>query len=325
MASLLLKGDSSYCQFYYLGRRFTVTIGEVGKDEAEDFAGGVGQLLRRIKQKLIRVPAGVAITDFVITGGQITPVEQAIAATTDPTSFAAFREKYLDTHRNGSMEQNSFKTTEMHLRHFERTFGDKFEVRKLTLADLQRHVSERAKKKYRGKPLSPVTLRKEVASLRAAWNWGSLNGLTAGIFPAKGLVYPKGDEKPPFQTWQEIERKLGGGGLAEAEVAEMWDSLYLRKEEIEKLLAFVKEHAAHPWIYPLFCAAAHTGARRSELLRAQVADVNFDDDIFLIREKKRSRKQRTTRHVSLTSFLKTDPPRMARRPPGRQASLLPDR
>lgn len=41
MASLLLKGDSYYCQFYYLGRRFTVTIGQVGKDEAEDFAGSV--------------------------------------------------------------------------------------------------------------------------------------------------------------------------------------------------------------------------------------------------------------------------------------------
>ena len=31
-----------------------------------------------------------------------------------------------------------------------------------------RHVTARAKKKYRGRPLSPVTLRKEVASFRAA-------------------------------------------------------------------------------------------------------------------------------------------------------------
>jgi len=304
MASLLLKGDSYYCQFYYLGRRFTVTIGEVPRDEAEDFAGAVGQLLRHIKQKLIQVPAGIPITDFVISGGQVTPVEKAVAATTKPASFADFRQKYLDTHRNGSMEQSSFKTTEMHLRHFERTFGEHFEVRTLTLADLQRHVSERAKKKYRGKPLSPVTLRKEVASLRAAWNWGALNALTFGPFPSKGLRYPKGDEKPPFQTWQEIERKLAAGGLAEAEVGELWDSLYLRKEEIEKLLAFVQEHTAHPWIYPLVCTAAHTGARRSELLRVQVADVNLDDDTILIREKKRSRKQRTTRYVSLSPFLK---------------------
>src|SRR5262245_53743831 len=176
MASLLLKGDSYYCQFYYLGRRFTVTVGEVGKDEAEDFAGAVGQLLRRIKQKLIRVPAGVSITDFVVSGGEVTPVEQA-AASPEPTSFAAFRREYLDTHRQGAMEANSLQTVEMHLRHFGRTLGEKFPLQQLTLADLQRHVNERRKKKYRGRPLSPVTLKKEVASFRAAWNWAALSGL----------------------------------------------------------------------------------------------------------------------------------------------------
>src|SRR5438309_6708520 len=98
MASLLFKGDSYYCQFYYLGRRYTVTVGEVGKDEAEDFAGSVGQLLRRIKQRLIHVPAGVCITDFVVSGGKGTPGEEA-AAPLEPTSFTAFRRKYLDTHR----------------------------------------------------------------------------------------------------------------------------------------------------------------------------------------------------------------------------------
>ncbi|MCI0456094.1 MAG: hypothetical protein L0Z62_03830, partial [Gemmataceae bacterium] len=90
MASLLLKGDSYSCQFYYLGRRFTVTIGEVGKDEAEDFTGSVGQILRCIKQKLLHVPPGVVITDFVIAGGQVTPVEEA-ATPPEPTSFAALR------------------------------------------------------------------------------------------------------------------------------------------------------------------------------------------------------------------------------------------
>src|SRR5262249_43980256 len=153
--------DSYYCRFYYLGRRFTVTIGDVTKDEAEDFAGSVGQLLRRIKQKLIRVPPGVAITDFVLAGGQVTPVEEA-AAPPEPASFADFKKKYLETHNIGSMEDNSLRTVRTHLAHFERTFGERFPLQQLTLADLQRHVSERAKKKYRGKPLSPVTLKKEM-------------------------------------------------------------------------------------------------------------------------------------------------------------------
>ena len=131
-----------------------------------------------------------------------------------------------------------------------------------------------------------------------------MTGLVQGIFPAKGLVYPKADEKPPFMTWQEVERRVRAGGLSKEQVAELWDCLYLRKEEVEEFLGFVKENAAHAWVYPLVCTAAHTGARRSALLRIEVADMDFDADTILIREKKRSRKQRTTRHVSLTPFLK---------------------
>jgi integrase len=301
MASLLLKNDPYYCQFYYLGRRYTVTIGEVGNDEAEDFAGSVGQLLRRIKQRLIQVPAGVAITDFVVAGGKVTPVEEA-AAPPEPTSYAAFREKYLDAHRHGAMEDNSFQTVAMHLRHFERTLGPKFPLRQLTLADLQRHVTTRAKKLYRGRRLSPVTLRKEVATFRAAWNWSALNGLVAGPFPSKGLVYPKGDEKPPFMTRVEVERRLTSD-MKGAERAALWDGLYLTQAELPELLGYVKAHAAHPWVYPLFSFVAHTGARRREALRALVSDVDFEAMTVLVREKKRSRKQRTTRRVPLTPFL----------------------
>jgi integrase len=202
------------------------------------------------------------------------------------------------------MEPNSLATAAMHLGHFGKTLGDRFRLQDLSLADLQRHVNRRLQKKYRGKALSPTTLRKEAASFRAAWNWAALNGLVHGTFPSKGLVYPKADEKPPFLTWPEVGRKLAAGGLSAGQQAELWDCVYLRKAEIEELLAHVKAHATQPWVYPLVCATAHTGARRSELLRAEVTDVDLEADTVLIREKKRSRRQRTTRHVSLTPFLK---------------------
>ena len=53
----------------------------------------------------------------------------------------------------------------------------------------------------------------------------------------------------------------------------------------------------------MVCLVAHTGARRSEALRAQVFDVDFDAMTVVIHEKKRNRKQRTTRRVPMTSFL----------------------
>jgi integrase len=151
-------------------------------------------------------------------------------------------------------------------------------------------------------PLSPNTLKKETATFRAAWNWAALAGLVTGTFPSKGLVYPKADEKPPFMTRAEIERKLYDG-LSEKERAELWDCLYLTRPELDGLLAFVKAKAAHPWISPLFCFVGHTGARRSDATRVLVSDVDFEGKTVLIREKKRSRRQRTTRRVPLTPFL----------------------
>jgi integrase len=56
-------------------------------------------------------------------------------------------------------------------------------------------------------------------------------------------------------------------------------------------------------VYPLVCFVAHTGARRSEAIRALVQDVDFESMTVLVREKKRSGRQRTTRRVPLTSLL----------------------
>jgi integrase len=136
-------------------------------------------------------------------------------------------------------------------------------------------------------------LKKEMASLRAAWNWAAHTGLVKGAFPSKGLVYPRADEKPPFMTRTEIERKLHNRMTAK-ERAELWDCLYLTRPELEELLELVKGRAAHPWIYPLFCFVAHTGCRRSEALRVLVSAVDFAQGTVLIREK-----QRTTRRVWL--------------------------
>jgi hypothetical protein len=38
-----------------------------------------------------------------------------------------------------------------------------------------------------------------------------------------------------------IERRIAAGGLTAAQVKELWESLFLRLEEIADLLAFAKE------------------------------------------------------------------------------------
>ncbi len=159
----------------------------------------------------------------------------------------------------------------MHLNHFRRKFGDDFALQELTASQLQDYLNTRVRRKGKSSmPLSAVTLRKELASLRACFNWAEQTGLLTGRFPNRGLRFPKGADKRPFMTCEDIERRVGRGGLAAHETKRLWDSLFLDLEQIDEFLGFVKSHASRPWVYPMCVATAHTGARRSELARPAV-------------------------------------------------------
>jgi hypothetical protein len=93
-------------------------------------------------------------------------------------TLGLLRDRYLDTHANGTIEANSLDTCKLHLAHFSRARGEGFPLPELSLAKLQEYVNRRAKDK-----ISPVTIRKEVATFRAAWNWGGPMDLTSGNFP----------------------------------------------------------------------------------------------------------------------------------------------
>jgi hypothetical protein len=270
MASLEKRGNRFRVVFRYAGRRYSHALGTNDETIAQGLIGGIDKTLMLLDQKVLKVPEGMAVADFIINNGQV--VQPAtFAATIDDTSgkvpmditLGELKEKFVDAHSAGAMEKNSLDTVAMHFRHFIKTLGVNFPVQTLTLAKLQEHVNRRAKKKgIHNRPLSPATIRKEISSLRAAWNWAVQMGLVTGNYPNRGLKFPKSEEKPPFQTWLEIERQIARGVIA-AEERDLWDCLFLTLPEVADLLQFVKTTANHPFIYPMFCFAAHTGARRS--------------------------------------------------------------
>jgi hypothetical protein len=208
MASLQNRNGSYKLTFCYRGKRHYLTLGKITDQEAEAKSSQVDYLLLRIKQKLVRVPPGVEIEDFVLNDGKVVERQDAV---TVRLGLGQLVRRYLETHGNGSFETTSLKTAQVQLGHFERTLGEAFPVQSLSLADLQKHVEARSKQKYRGRRLSPATIKKEMAAFRAAWNWASRMGMVKGPFPNHGLVYPKADEKPPFMTRAEIERRIAPG------------------------------------------------------------------------------------------------------------------
>jgi integrase len=78
----------------------------------------------------------------------------------------------------------------------------------------------------------------------------------------------------------------------------------LQADEIDELLRHVRSNAAHAWVYPAIAFAAHSGARRSEIVRARKVDLDLDAETVIIREKKRAQGKRTLRRVPLSPLLK---------------------
>ena len=152
----------------------------------------------------------------------------------------------------------------------------------LVAADLQDYLDTRIRRKgKKSVPLSSVTLRKELASFRACFNWAVQTGLLTGSFSNRGLRFPKGEDKRPFLTWEEIDRRVGRGGLSADETKPLWDCLFLDLPQIDEFLAYVKPRSSRPWMYPMCVVAAHRAARRSELVRMNMDDIDFEqkDDL----------------------------------------------
>jgi integrase len=336
MAWLESRNGSWRVVFRYKEGRYAFTVGEVSAAEAAVSKASTEELLRLLKRNLIDIPAGCSIEDFMYHRGK--PPEQlaAVAAERKELTLGDLREAYFHSQAH-RLEQTTLDGIRLHFDHLTRILGSKSVVPLLARADLQRYVNKRAgewidpevyrrkrrekaalakpKRKYVRKNAPPkpadsperprrhpsaATIKKEIISLRTAWNWARRHLGLAEEFPGSALDYAKTEEALPFMTWEEAERRIAAGDDAE----HIWDSVYLRPDEITGLLAWVKARPVSPWVYPMFVFAAYTGARRSEMVRALPSDVDLDVGIVTIREKKRDKRKLTTRRVPLTPLVK---------------------
>ncbi|MBS0264932.1 MAG: tyrosine-type recombinase/integrase [Planctomycetes bacterium] len=300
MATLQEREGNYRILFRYQGRQFNFSIGAVESAEAEAKLGQVNLFLLRLSQRLAVIPPGMTIVEYLkFDGRPLAPETPEIKN----VKLSSLKAKYLEANRE-ALERTTLDCVRTHFRHFENVLGSSFAISSLTLADLQEYVNKRSKAEGKnGRKLSATTIKKEIQTLRTAWRWAERHGLVAGLLPNDGLRYPRTDEKPPFMTRKEIERLVAVGGLTEAEIADLWHSLYLTVDEVSAFLKHIKQHSLQSFLYPAVCFVAHTGARRSEMLRARVTDVDFAAKRITIHEKKRVQGKNTTRRVPLTPFL----------------------
>lgn len=285
MPSLEKRGNRFRVIFRYGGERFTPSIKTSSQTEADDILNRVGRRLDLLAQGEIAIPEGTDPVDFIL--------ERPIPTSKPAEKPAQYRlgavfDEYKEARR--SLEANSLYTISIHLGHLRRILGENREINTITFNVLQEYVNARLKH------VSGSTIRKEVTSLRGVWSWCMRTNKVEGIFPSKGLEYPKSDELPPYMTWEEIEEKIAAGAEED-----LWDCLFLSVKQIEEFLTFAETGAQ--LTYAMLVMAAHTGCRRSELLRSQVQDFDFRTKMVTIREKKRVRGRNSARQIPMSPFL----------------------
>ena len=185
-----------------------------------------------------------------------------------------------------TLEQTTLGGMDTHIAHLSRLIGRTIKLNNIDKPCLQRYIDKRSKEDGRyGRSVSIQTIKKELRTFSTVWNWMIEEKLVSHSFPSKKLRYPKFHEKPPFQTWSQIETRVRRGSLTEFQVKELWDSLFLNISQVKSALAHAKMNARQVVIYPMLCFAAYTGARRSEILRSELDDLDFSSGVITIREK----------------------------------------
>jgi integrase len=310
MASLETTPSGNFhVVFWFQGERYKRALRTKKQRDAELRKARLEDTLRLVECGRIKLPKDIDVPLFLLSDGKL---QQSIAEDSTPTAppprqtIEATFNSFFASIPEGNLEATTLDGMHRHEKHLLRVFGSAFLLPTLTLDGLQTYVNKRSKSKtHYGSLVSAATIHKELVTLGTVWRWAERLKLVSGSFPRRGVRLPKQDELPPFQTWGEIERQIEQGGLDEAQASVLWDALYLRKSEVDELIAYVKEHGLHAFIYPMVVMAAHTGARRSELMRSQRLDFDLEGSVVTIREKKRVKGRNTTRRVPMSPTLKT--------------------
>ncbi len=302
MAYLELDSTSGIyrIRFRYQGRPYKRSIKTVDAVEAVGLVGRVEETIRLLERGRIEMPADADPGLFIVSDGK--QVKKTV------TERADTLEELLATYQKsippGAKAETTICTEGLHIAHLLGHLKKAKPMQSVTTSDMQAYIDKRLHDSYRKKPIRPETVRKEVATFRLIWNWAVTHGHVVGPSPTKGLKYPKSEQKPPFMTREEIEKVIKRGGLTDKQEARLWESLFLTISEVQEVLAYVEKNADHDFIYPMFVFVAHTGARRSEILRAQIDDFDFRSNTVLIREKKRSHdKSLSYRRVRMSELL----------------------
>jgi integrase len=288
------------------GRHFNRSLETRDETDANEAKALVERTIRHVKEGVLQLPPQPTDDDlwqFLRSGGRVTRLPSLAKRARLGDVVQAFK----DAEKSGSKEAATLTTELRHTNNLKRHLGERTWFDEIGPGDLRRYVTARKDEPgIRGGTVKNDTIRKELDTFRQLWAFAASEGYVSGDNPVSRIRLPKKNRKPPFMTWEQIEAKIERGGMTDVEKADIWDSLFLREEEIGEFLRSVKAQAQtrnYPFIYPAIAFCAYTGARRSEMFRCEIDDVGTT---ITLREKKAEKDMSITfRHVPLHPKLRT--------------------
>lgn len=309
MANLRRYGSGPYhLELRFCGKKLQRSLGTKIKKEANRLQAVAEQTAAYLDLGVLTLPAKYTTEDlwkFLLSGGKATPDKKPVLVKEVPLEEAM--KEYLASYATGSKEEATLKTERTHLSHFMRVLGKKNPVVIVDPEAIDSYIKQRQREPgHRGRKVSATTIGKELATFNLFWNYCAVRGWASIENPATSVARPRASQKLPFMTVEQIKQRIERGGLSDPEEAELWDALFLREDEVGEVLSGLKvaaESTSHSgFVYPAIAFCAYTGARRSEMMRTLIDDVNGR---VLLREKKRSQEHSITfREVPLHPELK---------------------
>lgn len=295
------KSSNWSIKFRFGGTPFFKSLHTDDERDAERLKLQIERTLADIDRGRLVVTDDADLWQFILSDGKL---NQKPTAPTRPVTLTDLLDAYF-AGQVGQKEANTLVTERIHRKHFERLLGGDKQIRGFTATDIQGYIRDRA-----GEEVRPPTIKKEIATLRMLLYRAEK---LVGCKPDKdvremfrALDFPKGKEQPQFMTWAEIETRIARTKPDKKARKTLWDCVFLDTAQVTEFLDWADAKKARhpvPFFVPLLTAAAHTGARVSELMRSWVEDWDFESGVVVLREKKKSQKSETFRRVDLSDRL----------------------
>lgn len=117
---------------------------------------------------LTEIPVGVEEGTFIVSGARVRKEKKLNRSVKTLNDLFQIYEKELPI---GSKEERTLKGEKLHFKHPLRHLRPKTQVSAIKPTSIQKYVELRSKDQYRGRFISPETIKKEITTLRLVGNW----------------------------------------------------------------------------------------------------------------------------------------------------------